>query len=82
MYCEKIIDRLLICIEENLTACDITQVSKIFFYYSKLKCSIKNNLVAKIVERIYLFMDILDEKTYSFIIKAISNLNYQDNTLI
>jgi hypothetical protein len=82
MYCEKIIDRLLICIEENLTACDINQVSKIFFYYSKLKCSIKHKLVAKIVERIYIFMDIMDEKTYSFIIKAISNLNYQDKTLI
>ncbi len=82
IYCEKIINRLLICIEQNLQASDIRQLIKIFFYYSRLKSSIKYNFVAKIVERIYLFMDMLDEKGYSLIIKAISNLNYQDLKLV
>lgn len=49
MYCEKIIDRLLICIELNLPASDITQVARILYFYSRLKSSIKQDFVIKLI---------------------------------
>lgn len=82
IYCEKIIQRLLNCIEVNLAASEISQVSRIFFFYSKLKCGTEHRFVLKIVERINLFMDSLDERHYVLIIKAAASLNYKDEVLI
>lgn len=78
MYCEKIIDRLLIVLEDNLLAMDEKQLIKMFFFYSKLKSSIKLDFVVKTVERIYLFMDQLDDRDYGMLIKALARLNYQN----
>ena len=77
-YCERIIGRLIRCIESNLIASDISQITRIFYHYSRLKYSLDNQFILKLVERITLFMDVLDEKHYALIIRAITNLNYQN----
>ena len=75
-------DRLLTCVEANLIACDIGDVVRIFFFYSKLKCSVKQELVAKMLERVYLFMDSLDERSYHYLVRAVASLNYHDTKLV
>lgn len=55
MFCEKIIDRLITCIENNIQAADLTQIARIFMYYSRIKYGVKQNFIAKLVERIYIF---------------------------
>lgn len=82
MYCEKIIDRLLDCIEHNLVASDLKQVTRILYFYSKLKSTIKHEFVIKLVDRITLFMDILSERDYSLIVRSLANLNYKDEDLV
>lgn len=80
-YCEKILDRLLVCIRQNLMASDVTQLARIFYYYSRLRCGTDHDFVLSIVERIYAFLDSLDERHYLLIVKAVANLNYHDETL-
>lgn len=82
MYCEKIINGLLVVLEQNLLASDVRQLIRIFYYYSKLKSSIKHDFVIKIVERIYLFLDDVTGRDYGLIIKAMANLNYQNRDLV
>jgi hypothetical protein len=48
-YCEQILHRLLICLRENLAAADVTQLARIFYYYSRLKCSIDHQFVASLI---------------------------------
>jgi len=78
IHCEKIIDRLLQCLSINLGATDTSQLARIFFYYSRLKCTIDYVFVGKLMERLYLFMHRLDNRHYALIIKAVAHLNYQD----
>ena len=82
MYSEKIINRVLICLEENLLATDLNQLCRIFYYYSKLKCGVKYDFVLKIIERVYLFMDSLTNNNFNLILKAAANLNYEDKELV
>jgi hypothetical protein len=49
IYCERIIDRLLQCLSANLGATDSSQLARIFFYYSRLKCSIDYVFVGKLM---------------------------------
>lgn len=81
-FCERIVDRLLLCIQQNLMACDVTQLARIFYYYSRLRCATDHGFVLKIVERLYGFIDSLDHRHYILIVKAAANLNYHDQTLL
>lgn len=63
-------------------ASNLQQLTRIFYYYSRLKGSVKHQFVIKLVERIYIFMDSLTERDYSLIVKALANLNYQDEHLV
>lgn len=49
IYCEKIIDRLLQCLSVNLGATDTSQLARIFYYYSRLRCSIDYVFVGKLM---------------------------------
>jgi hypothetical protein len=80
--CEQITNRLLVCIEQNLTACDVSQLSRIFYYYSKLKCSVDHRFVVSLIQRIYLFLNVLENSDYVLIVKAVAALNYHDEHLL
>lgn len=48
-YCENIIDRLLKCLHANLGATDTSQLARIFYHYSRLRCTIDYVFVGKLV---------------------------------
>jgi hypothetical protein len=80
--CERILSRLLTCIQQNLSASDVSQLARIFYHYSRLKCSVDHGFVASLIERLYLFLNVLETSDYLLIIKAVASLNYRDDLLL
>ena len=82
IYCEKIIERLLRCVGENLIAAEIRQLVRLFYFYSRIKNSIDYQFVMMCVQRIALFMPQLTERDYGMVVKAVAQLNYQNKNFI